>query len=316
MILLGNIEARSGFDTGIAALTAGGHAATSVVDSITCVENDVSVRTVGHGGYPNLLGYMELDACIIDGTTRKTGAVGGMRVVRNPIQTAYHVMEKLPHEMLVGQGADRFALECGQPAQDALTDCAKQKWADKLERYATPRQWQEFITGDFTDGTLTHLSGLTQDPETVVTPKDTTIMLAQDCHGTICAGGSTSGWAWKYPGRLGDCPIVGAGLYAHSPYGAVGCTHMGEMTMRGGTARYIITLLSEGYDLKSAMFKGALDLKSIYEQCHNPPMEGVVIHGIDAERNHLVLALHCPDPVAYWVWTPEQGIDKKTATPV
>ena len=314
MILLGNIEARTGFDDGVDGLQSGEHALDCIVKTITAVENDTAVKTVGYGGYANLLGDMELDACLMDGTTRRTGAVGGMKKIRNPIVTARHVMEKLPHEMLIGDGADRFALECGQAEQSALTDRAKSVWAERLKQHATPEQWQEFENQSFSAGTLTSLSGLTQDPETVDSPKDTTIVLALDAHNNIASGGSTSGWAWKYPGRLGDCPIVGAGLYAHSDYGAIGCTHMGEMAIRAGTARYIITLMSEGYSLTDAMHKGADDLKSVYDKCHEKPMEGVVMHGIDSNSNALVLAVNCDETIEYWSWTPDTGIVKSEAT--
>ena len=191
MIILGNIESRCGFENGIDILNNGGVAIDCVVDTITQVENNLSVKTVGYGGYPNLLGDMELDACLIDGTTRKTGAVGGMKQVCNPIQTARHVMDKLPHEILIGDGADRFAHECGQPAQSALTDDARMIWAERLKEHITDAQWAEFENQSFSPGTLTYFSGLTQDPETVESPKDTTIVLAMDSHNNITAGGST-----------------------------------------------------------------------------------------------------------------------------
>ena len=123
-----------------------------------------------------------------------------------------------------------------------------------------------------------------------------------------------SGWAWKYPGRLGDCPIVGAGLYAQSKVGAIGCTHMGEMSIRSGTARYILTLMEYGCDLQAAMYKGANDLKEVYQNCEIAPQEGVVIHGIDKHCKHFVLAVNCPETIEYWYWTPQDGICKSEAT--
>ncbi len=301
MILLGNIEAYCGFKKASQLLLDKYNATETLVSGIKCVEANHSVKTVGYGGRANLLGQVQLDACLVDGTSRKTGAVGAMTTIKHPIETAYHVMQKLPHEALVGEGAETFAKECGQAQETLLTEESQNIWQHKLKQFLTDQEWQQFPNIP-----LTKLAGLTQDPELV---KDTTIMLARDSHQNIAAGGSTSGWAWKYPGRLGDCPIVGAGLYADSRYGAVGCTHQGEMVIRCGTARYIITLLSEGYTLQNAVYQAGKDLKSLEDFFD----EGVVIHAIDAHEKSCVLAVNFSTPIFYWQWTPKEGLQKKQA---
>ena len=109
---------------------------------------------------------------------------------------------------------------------------------------------------------------------------------------------STSGWAWKYPGRLGDSPIPGAGFYADSRYGAAACTHTGEMTMRCGTSRSIVLALRLGHSLEDAV---KLALEELAE-LKTGFLAGVVIHAMDASGNHQVVNYRCDDEIRYWYW--------------
>ncbi len=118
---------------------------------------------------------------------------------------------------------------------------------------------------------------------------------------------STSGWAWKYPGRLGDSPIPGAGFYADSRYGAAACTHTGEMTMRCGTARSIVLAMRFGHSLRAAVDMAIEDLAELTTGF----LAGVVIHAIDAAGNHEVASFQCPEDIKYWIWEPGMANPQK-----
>ncbi|HEX8787568.1 MAG TPA: isoaspartyl peptidase/L-asparaginase, partial [Telluria sp.] len=110
--------------------------------------------------------------------------------------------------------------------------------------------------------------------------------------------GKAASWAWKYPGRLGDSPIPGAGFYADSRYGAAACTHTGEMTMRCGTSRSIVLAMRLGHTLEDAIKLAVEELAELKTGF----LAGVVIHAIDAGGNHQVLNYRCDEEIRYWYW--------------
>ena len=109
---------------------------------------------------------------------------------------------------------------------------------------------------------------------------------------------STSGWAWKYPGRLGDSPIIGAGSYADAAYGACACTHTGEMTIRAGTSRSVVLYLKMGLGLDDALYEAGRDLRRL----RGGLIRGVALHAIDAEGDHRVVSFGEARGVGYWIW--------------
>jgi beta-aspartyl-peptidase (threonine type) len=247
----------------------------AVEAGIRLVEANPSDHTVGYGGYPNLLGEVELDAAIMDGRDLTAGAVGAMQGVQHAISVARKVMEYLPHVLLVGQGAQRFAAEMGFEPADLLTEQARQTWAERL-RAVMPTQAFDQLPGR---PDLYRWIGLATDPELA---KGTVNFLAQDSRGNLCSGTSTSGWAWKYPGRLGDSPVVGAGLYADNRYGAVACTGMGEMAIRAGTALSLVHALREGLYLAQAGCRAMSELNDL----GGPYRSRMHIVALDREGNH------------------------------
>jgi L-asparaginase len=270
------------------------------------VEADPNVRSVGPGGWPNLLGVLQLDAAVMDGTLRRSGAVGALEGFAHPISVARAVMERLPHEILVGAGAARFAREIGAtPATTANDPVVDEKWRAMLHQVGmTP---EEFANDP--GRPLADLTRAAVDPELV---RDTTVFLAIDDAGNIDSGGSTSGWAWKYPGRLGDTPIIGAGSYADSRYGAAACTHTGEMTIRAGTARSIVLHLKAGFPLDDAVAAAAEDLA----QLRGGPLGTVVIHAVDRQGRHRVVAYKPTEPIFYWLWTPEMAAPERRSAEI
>ena len=186
-------------------LGAGGSALDAVERGATVVEVDPGVRSVGFGGLPNRDGAVELDACIMDGRTREAGAVASLRGCKTPTAVARMVMEKTPHVLLVGRGARRFASQHGFPEEDLLTEESRQRW----ERWRLQQ-------------------GSDPGPE----EHDTVGVLARDGAGHLAAACSTSGLAWKLPGRVGDSPLVGQGLYAEDGVGTATATGVGEEAMK------------------------------------------------------------------------------------
>jgi N4-(beta-N-acetylglucosaminyl)-L-asparaginase len=296
-MLLANAEAWPGFDTTVDLLKEGGAAIPAMVSGIAKVEHEARVRSVGYGGWPNMLGEMEFDAGVMDGTTRDVGAVGAVPATLPVAALAYEVMQHLPHVLLTGAGARRFATERGFPVDEVLHPDSKRVWWERLQQEMSPDQ-----LAAFPDIPLAPLSNTITDPERV---RDTTVFLGRDVGANLGVVTSTSGWAWKYPGRLGDSPIPGAGFYADSRYGAAACTHTGEMTMRCGTARSIVLALRLGHTLEDAVKLAAEELAELKTGF----LAGVVIHAMDAKGNHQVVNYRCDDDIRYWYW------DERMAAP-
>jgi L-asparaginase len=289
-MLLANAEAWPGFDTTVELLKNDGPAIDAMVSGIAKVEREAKVRSVGYGGWPNMLGEMEFDAGVMDGTTRDVGAVGAVPGTLPVSALAHEVMKHLPHVMLTGAGARRFATERGFALDEVLHPDSKRVWWERLQKEMSPEQ-----LAAFPDIPLAPLSHAITDPERV---RDTTVFLGRDAGDNIGVVTSTSGWAWKYPGRLGDSPIPGAGFYADSRYGAAACTHTGEMTMRCGTARSIVLALRLGLNLQEAIALAVQELAELKTGF----LAGVVIHAIDARGNHQVVNYRCEEEIRYWYW--------------
>jgi L-asparaginase len=296
-MLLANAEAWPGFDTTVDLLKQDGAGIDAMIAGIAKVEREAKVRSVGYGGWPNMLGEMEFDAGVMDGTTRDVGAVGAVPATLPVSALAHEVMKHLPHVMLTGAGARRFATERGFALDETLHPDSKRVWWERLQKEMTPEQ-----LAAFPDIPLAPLSNTITDPERV---RDTTVFLARDASRGLGVVTSTSGWAWKYPGRLGDSPIVGAGFYADSRYGAAACTHTGEMTMRCGTSRSIVLALRLGHSLDDAVKLAVEELGELKTGF----LAGVVIHAMDAVGNHKVVSFRCDEEIRYWYW------DERMAAP-
>lgn len=203
----------------------GGSVLDGIEQGVRQVEARGPDRSVGIRGRPNAAGYPQVDACIIDGNTHEMGSVAGVEGIIHPISAARLVMEKTEHVMLVGEGARWLALEHGLESIDVSDHPAKKKaW---LER-----------------------SGKASRPETG--GHDTIAMLALDAAGRMAGGCSTSGKAGKLPGRVGDSPILGSGLYVDAEVGGAGATGIGENVMRYCATFMIVELMRGGLDPTSA----------------------------------------------------------------
>jgi beta-aspartyl-peptidase (threonine type) len=280
MILVASANAKIGMEAGWQVLAKGGSALDAVEAATRLVEDNPRDHSVGYGGYPNLLGEVELDASIMDGTTLNAGAVGAVRGYRAAITLARRVMEHLPHVMLVGDGAARFANELGFRPENLLTTAARRTWRAGLKGQST-LGWKG--ANEMLTALLNRAGELTRDPEHAT---GTVNVMAQDQQGRIASAVSTSGWAWKYPGRLGDSPIIGAGNYADDRYGACGCTGWGEAAIRLSTARSVVLYLKSGMSLDQACREAFQDLLPIMQGTPN----AMNLVAIDANGNHCGLS--------------------------
>ncbi len=257
MIIVASSNGKVGMAAAMEVLRQGGTAVDAIETGIRLVEANPDDHTVGYGGYPNILGDVELDASIMNGRTLETGAVAAIQGYPHPISIARKVMEELPHVMLAGDGAARFAAEMGFTPQELLTEEARRVWLARLQRDMPSNVFANLHN----QVSLRDWVRLATDPERA---QGTVNFIAQDAQGNIASGVSTSGWAWKYPGRLGDSPIIGAGNYADNRYGAAACTGMGEMAIRAATARSLVLYMKMGLSLAEAGTEAMEDLNDLH----------------------------------------------------
>ena len=260
MLIIASGNGAIGMDHAMRALKDGGSALDAVEVGIRLVEANPAEHSVGFNGYPNILGELELDASIMDGQTLDSGAVALLRGYPYAISVARQVMEReLPHVLLAGAGAERFAREIGAEAWDEmLTEEIRAVWWKRMAAVGATHWVAHKSLAD--EMALLDKVKLATDPERVV---GTVNFIAIDANGDIASGVSTSGWAWKYPGRIGDSPIIGAGNFADNRYGACACTGMGEMAIRAGTARSLVLYLKMGMSLKEAARQAMMDLRDL-----------------------------------------------------
>lgn len=263
-IVIGSERSEAGLPAAMEILSRGGSAADAVEAALRLCEDNLADHYVGTGGLPNAQGVVELDASIMIGSTRAFGGVGAVRDHAHPISLARAVLEKLPqHAVLVGAGAELFAEELGHEKSDLLTEEARDLYRKAL------RESNESVEGENTLATSGDQNYRRAALELVrrLRPHDgpwgTINVLALDAHGELVVGVSTSGYPWKYPGRVGDSAIPGAGNYADIRYGGAACTGRGELSMRAVGAYQIVNRLAVGDDPAAAclsMLRDAADL--------------------------------------------------------
>lgn len=274
-LVIGSSNAAIGMPDGMAVLSAGGSALDAVVATIRRVEANPDDHSVGYSGLPNLLGEVELDASLMDGANLATGAVAALQGYQDAIDAARLVMAELPHVLLVGGGANHFAGESGLEPKDLLTEEARAIWQSRIGQNDPYSVRMRAIVGD-----------LSRDPERPLDSHGTVNVIARDTFGNIASGVSTSGWAWKYPGRVGDSPIIGAGNYADQRYGAAACTGRGEMAQRLCTAHSVVTFMRCGMSLHEALRRAAEDLHEL----DDPYWGEVNIVAMDRNGNHAAVS--------------------------
>jgi isoaspartyl peptidase/L-asparaginase-like protein (Ntn-hydrolase superfamily) len=250
-------------------LRAGSSALDAVEFAVRAAEANEADHYVGVGGLPNLLGDVELDASIMDGATRKAGAVAAVTGFPHPISIARAVMDRLPqHLLLVGAGAERFADEAGIKRGETLTDEAKKLWREGLEPEVL-----EAVAGRQGDGELAYRRQVIDRLEAIGRPDGpwgTVNVLALDAAGNLAVAVSTSGYPWKYPGRVGDSALIGSGIYCDNRVGAAACTGRGELAIRANTAREVLFALRATRDPEQACAAALAETLELPDQYRSP----------------------------------------------
>ncbi len=246
-------------------LDGGGDTLDAVIAGVNIVEEDPEDTSVGYGGLPNEEGIVELDACVMHGPTRRAGSVASIRGIKTPSRVARLVMEKTDHIMLVSNGALRFAQAHGFKEENLLTDRARRAWIAWKESQrdsrdhnnwgpgldAPPEDTEAILHRNFPDASPAMLAWAW---DVVTNPPTGTInCLARNERGEISGVTTTSGLAWKIPGRVGDSPIIGAGLFVDQDVGAAGSTGRGEENIRVAGAHTVVENMRHGMSAEEAI---------------------------------------------------------------
>ncbi len=231
---------RTALTAGWAILSQGGSALDACEAAVRIMEDD-PVFDAGVGSVLTSAGTVELDAALMDGRTLRYGAVAGLRHIRNPISLARKVLVG-PGTMLVGEGAEAFAVAQGTPLianAELIVERERRLWEQWRATQTTPAASNASAIGE-------------SDRAAALAGHDTVGAIALDQHGNLIAANSTGGTPFKMPGRVGDTPMVGCGLYADASVGAAVCTGWGESIVRMALARRAVELLERGFAPQSA----------------------------------------------------------------
>jgi len=274
-VMVSSANGWNGLDKGYQMLLDGRDTLDAVIAVGKTQEDDPNDTSVGLGGLPNEEGVVELDSCCMHGPTRRAGSVGGVRWTQNPALLAQTVMNHTGHVMLVGEGADRFAKAMGFPKNELLTERSRQEWQLWKEYHSSADWWgpgmldpnwqppQEKQAELFEDG-VRRLERLAADigipadyryeaiHHVLFPPHGTIHCSAVTPKGEMSGMTTTSGLAWKLPGRCGDTPIIGAGEYTDQDIGSAGATGSGEENIRVAGAHTIVENMRKGMSPQEA----------------------------------------------------------------
>lgn len=240
-------------------IRSGSDALDAVIAGVNIVEDDPNDHSVGYGGIPNEEGVVELDACCMHGPTHRAGSVASLRNIKNPSKVAKLVLERTDHELLVGEGALRFAKAHGFKEENLLTDEAREIWLYWKESHDKNDDWFEADAKKIPE----HVKKYFNITGTIT-------CLGLDLKGNISGVTTTSGLAFKIPGRVGDSPIIGAGLYLDNEIGACGSTGRGEENLKNLTSFYVVELMRQGKSTEEACL---LALKRIVAHAIHPTLK-------------------------------------------
>jgi N4-(beta-N-acetylglucosaminyl)-L-asparaginase len=249
-VMISSANGVNALGKGMEILKGGGDTLEAAVAAVTIVEDDPNDDSVGYGGLPNEEGVVELDASVMHGPTRRAGSVASVQKIKNVARLAKTVMERTNHTMIVGDGARRFGVAEGFEEINLLTEHSRKIWlAWKAKTSFNWRpgidspEWKEYMTQLF-DGDaekITYAERRIADPIT-----GTINCLAVNAKGEVSGTTTTSGLSWKIPGRVGDSPIIGAGLYVDGDVGGAGSTGKGEENIKISGGHTIVEMMRKG----------------------------------------------------------------------
>ena len=245
-----NKTGQNAMEKGWEVLTGGGSALDAVEKAANVIEVDPEDSSVGYGGLPNEEGVVQLDASIMDGKTYNAGSVACLENIKTPSSLARIVMERTDHVLLVGSGALEFARKWGFKEENLLTEKARKRYIQWKERLNEKDDWGPPDHLRDVDGVRSSF----QRENEVEHHYGTTNVLAVDKNGDIAGITSTSGLSWKIAGRVGDSPIIGAGLYVDNDVGAAGATGRGEDVMKSCASYFIVLRMKQGRSPQQACY--------------------------------------------------------------
>jgi N4-(beta-N-acetylglucosaminyl)-L-asparaginase len=232
-------------------ITGGGDVLDALIAGVNIVELDPEDTSVGYGGLPNADGVVQLDSCCMHGPRKRAGGVASLEGVRTPSKVAQLVMEQTDHHLLVGKGAQDFARHMGFTIEDDLnTERSRSRWLE-WKRRIDPEHYLDPAKR----ARAGYEAGLQMVREGLIDPDHYWGTINCDginAKGEICGVTTTSGLAWKIPGRVGDSPILGAGLYVDGEVGAAGSTGRGEANLYGLCSFFIVEEMRRGAHPKDA----------------------------------------------------------------
>jgi N4-(beta-N-acetylglucosaminyl)-L-asparaginase len=236
-----------------AVLASGGDPLDAVISGVNIVEDDPDDVSVGYGGIPNEEGVVQLDASVMDGRTMKAGAVGALENIKNPSKVARLIMERTNRVFLVGPGALKFAKAHGFREESLLTERSRKIWLYWKEKLSGHDDWIEAGNEEEKDPDIRWF--IEKYGAADFRPQGTINCNAVTKDGDIVGTTTTSGLFFKIPGRLGDSPVIGAGLYVDGEIGACGSTGWGEGNLRSCGSRTVVELMRQGKSPEEAALK-------------------------------------------------------------
>jgi N4-(beta-N-acetylglucosaminyl)-L-asparaginase len=256
----------------MAMIRAGADTLDAVVAGVNIVEDDPKDMSVGYGGLPNEEGVVELDASVMHGPTKRAGAVASLRNIKNPSKVAKLVLERTDHVLLVGEGALRFALAQGFQKEELLTEESRIIWLRWKEKMSEDDAWGPGLAAPDTPQQSRLLNG---DPiraelialadEMIAHPPTGTInCIAVNERGDISGTTTTSGLFHKIPGRVGDSPLIGCGLFVDNEVGAAGSTGRGEECIKINGAHTVVEMMRKGMSPTDAALEACKRVASNY----------------------------------------------------
>ena len=249
-VMISSANGVNALPKGMEVLKAGGDTLEAAVAAVTIVEDDPDDDSVGYGGLPNEEGVVELDASVMHGPTRRAGSVASVQKIKNVARLAKTVMERTNHTMIVGDGARRFGVAEGFEEMNLLTEHSRKIWlAWKAKTSFNWRpgidspEWKEYMAQLF-DGDAEKIA---YAEKRIADPITGTInCLAVNAKGEVSGTTTTSGLSWKIPGRVGDSPIIGAGLFVDGEVGGAGSTGKGEENIKISGGHTIVEMMRKG----------------------------------------------------------------------
>ncbi|MBI4468619.1 MAG: N(4)-(beta-N-acetylglucosaminyl)-L-asparaginase [Acidobacteria bacterium] len=234
----------------------------AVIAGVNLVEDDPDDVTVGLGGLPNEEGEVELDASVMHGPSRSAGAVAALKYIKNPSRVAKLVMERTDHILLVGEGALRFALSYGFKKEDLLTDFSRRVWLKWREERSERDAWGPGKIRSVPEDETAEDRRMSRILREL--PTGTINCLAVNEKGELSGVTTTSGLAWKVPGRVGDSPLIGCGLFVDNEVGAAGSTGRGEENIRIAGGHTVVENMRHGLSPQEACLDALKRIVSRY----------------------------------------------------